>query len=70
MNQPQPPPMDSRGRPVSLNIANKPADEMHLVSTEDVQYQPFISVWELHVLGEDHNLEPPRKTILRFLPNH
>lgn len=35
---------------VSLYIANKPADEMHLVSTEDVQYQPFVSVRELHVL--------------------
>lgn len=48
---------------VSVHSANKPADEVHLVSTEDVQYKPLVRVWELHVLGEDQNLGPPRKII-------
>lgn len=32
---------------------NQPAHKMHLISTEDIQYQPFISIWELHILEED-----------------
>lgn len=32
---------------------NQPADKMHLISTEDIQYQPLISVWELHILEKD-----------------
>lgn len=43
---------------------------MHLVSTEDVEYQPFVGVWELDVLGEDHSLEPMRKMLEHRLNMH
>lgn len=32
---------------------NQPADKMHLISTEDIQYQPLISIRQLHVLDRD-----------------
>lgn len=32
---------------------NQPADKMHLVPAEDIQDQPFIGIWELHILEED-----------------
>lgn len=28
---------------------NQPAYKMHLISTEDIQYQPLISIRQLHV---------------------
>lgn len=28
---------------------------MHLISTEDVQNQPLIGIWELHILEEQGN---------------
>lgn len=32
---------------------NEPADKMHLISTEHIQYQPLICIWELQILEED-----------------
>lgn len=42
---------------MTVKYYNQPADKMHLISTEDVQYQPLVSIWELHVLGEDGSCE-------------
>lgn len=35
---------------------NQPSNKVHLIPTEDIQYQPFISVRELCILEEDNKV--------------